>query len=428
MVDGNRGLIEYNDLFKRPPEYNRYLLSTSEKGTVALNDSILYLDVMLMGSANETYLEAFKQSPDYPSYKARFELIRMPYLRDYLTEQKIYTEQISSTEIGKPLAPHSTYVAALWAVLTRLKRPRAERFSEDVREIIRGLSPLQKADLYATGQVPEGVAIEQAKELRALVPELLSEGAETNHYEGRHGISPRDMKAVILNAAQNSNYPHLSPLAIFDELRQLVRDTSVYRFLQIEKDEPYHCYEDFIATVQDRYLDILDRELRLSIGLVDEQQYNDFFIRYIEHVTHWVKGEKIYNRLSDRYDEPDESLMLDAESKLGTQGESKKFRNNIMSSIAAWSIDHPGETIEYTVIFPQYLDALKQSFFQERLEQLKRINQNLLAYLHEQESKLSAQEITQVETTLENLCTRFHHTPDSAREAIVFLLRNRYAS
>jgi predicted Ser/Thr protein kinase len=427
LVDANRGVVEYNDLFKRPQEYNRYLLSTCEKGTVSLEHAILHLDLLMVGSANETYLEAFKQSPDYPSYKARFDLIRMPYLRSYVTEQQIYEEQISGTELGKPLAPHATYVAALWAVLTRLQRPDPDKYPSVTRDMVRKLTPLQKARLYALGEVPEGLTGEQAKELRAVVERMWHESDGRLKYEGRYGVSPREMKSIILNAAQNANYPHLSPLAIFEALRELVSDPTVYRFLQMEPDGPYARHADFIDLVQEHYLDIIDKEVRVAMGLVDEEQYTRFFERYIEHATHWVKGEQLYNKVVGAYEDPDEELMVEVEEKIGVGGEeAQKVRNDIMAGIAAWSIDHPGEPLNYIQIFPLRFEALKQSFYDERVEQLRRIKNNLMAYLTSDENPLNVAESDQVETTLNSLCAQFGHTLESAREAILFLLRHRY--
>ncbi|MFB6376172.1 MAG: serine protein kinase PrkA, partial [Bradymonadaceae bacterium] len=96
LVDANRGLIDYDDLFKRPKELNQYLLATSEKGTVSMENRILHLDSVLMATGNEDYLDAFKQTPDYSSFKGRMELVRIPYLLDYTVEELIYDEQLAT--------------------------------------------------------------------------------------------------------------------------------------------------------------------------------------------------------------------------------------------------------------------------------------------------------------------------------------------
>ena len=65
---------------------------------------------------------------------------------------------------------------------------------------------------------------EAAKLLRASVPIIYNETAADVLYEGRSGASPREVKTAIFNAAQNPNYPCLSPLAVLEELRRLKPD------------------------------------------------------------------------------------------------------------------------------------------------------------------------------------------------------------
>jgi len=105
LVAGNRGVIDFADLFKRPPEAFKYLLTCVEEGRVALDQANLFLDIVFMGSVNETHLNAFMQSPEWMSYKARMELVRVPYLRDYQQEQGIYAQQMGEVEAGKHMPP-----------------------------------------------------------------------------------------------------------------------------------------------------------------------------------------------------------------------------------------------------------------------------------------------------------------------------------
>ncbi len=425
LVDANRGAIEFNDWLKRPPELNKYLLATSEKGTVALDGVIVYLDLVLLGSSNDLYLDAFKQSPDYPSFKARLELIRMPYLLNHHTEQQIYDDHLRRTDVRKPVLPHTTWAASLWAVLTRLTRPRAEHYPSALREIIAALTPLQKADLYASGAVPDGISPEQTRELRAAIPDLMEEGEGGSDYEGRYGASAREMKLVLLNAAERSDYPHLSPLAVLDELRRLVKDPSVHRFLQLEPDGPYRRPADFIEAVSERYIDRIDREVRAAMGLVDDDQYAALFKRYIAHVRHWLSGEKLYNETTGAAEPPDERFMQDVERRIAPHQAANDLRNDIITTVAAWSIEHPGQEVDLLAIFASRLDALKHSYFQERLDQLRRITQHLLLLLNDQASALAKQDRDQAQRTLDALQRR-GYTQDGAREIVAFLLKNRY--
>ena len=149
LVDANRGVIEYSDLLKRPIEAFKYLLGTCETGHVHVTPVILFLDLLLIGNANEQNLDQFKEISEFTSFKSRIELFRVPYLLQYSTEQSIYDKQLAESSIPKPITPHVTELAALWAVLTRIKKPNAKRLPEEIGGHLDTFTPLEKALLYA---------------------------------------------------------------------------------------------------------------------------------------------------------------------------------------------------------------------------------------------------------------------------------------
>src|SRR5690606_22621846 len=107
LVDGNRGLIEFSDLLKRPIDTFKYLLIACETGSVNVGPTIAYLDTVFFGSTNELQLDAFKEFPDFMSFKARIELTRVPYLLSVTREKEIYQSDLEQIALEKPVAPHS---------------------------------------------------------------------------------------------------------------------------------------------------------------------------------------------------------------------------------------------------------------------------------------------------------------------------------
>jgi len=131
LVDANRGLLEFSDLLKRPVEAFKYLLDTIETATVSMDSFVLHLDVGFVGSTNETYLDAFKDHPISHRSRGRMRLVKVPYLSRYATEREIYAPQITKRVVGRHVAPHAIDVAALWAVLTRMRKCDASRYVQD---------------------------------------------------------------------------------------------------------------------------------------------------------------------------------------------------------------------------------------------------------------------------------------------------------
>jgi predicted Ser/Thr protein kinase len=427
LVSANRGLIEYADLLKRPLEAFKYLLGFSETQEVPLEQMILQLDEVLIASSNEKHLMAFKELPDFASFKGRIELVRVPYLRRWRVEREIYDAQVNERTVGRHVAPHATEVAALWAVLTRLKKPQAERYPPEVRALVERLTPMEKLRLYQDGEAPDRLALPQQKELRKHLASIHDESDAYPSYEGRSGASAREIKTALLNAAQSSEHDSLHPLAVLKELLALTRDKSVYEFLQQEVVDGYHDHTGFVRAVEAWYLDAVDREVRESMGLVTERQYLELFERYLQAVSAWVKGERVPNRVTGQSEKPDEARLAEFESLVMPRGqEAGQFRRSLIASVGAWRIDNPDAPVDYARIFPDLFKRLSDHFYEERQRQLKRNVENILRYVGDERAALSAKEQAQVRSTLDQMASRFGYTETSARDAIVFLVARRY--
>ena len=166
-------------------------------------------------------------------------------------------------------------------------------------------------------------------------------------YEGRIGASPREMRAVILDAAQSHVYRCLSPLAVCDEIEALCTRKNEFEWLQQDTvSGGYHDVKLFREALSARLLSSWETELYASSGLVDDVQYADLFERYVQHVSVWVKKERIRNRATGDYEEPDEKTMREVERLIEVKGDVQDARRALISGIAAWAIDHPGQKVE----------------------------------------------------------------------------------
>ncbi|MDP1824742.1 MAG: serine protein kinase PrkA [Archangium sp.] len=428
LVSANRGLIEYADLLKRPLEAFKYLLGFSETQEVPLEHMVLQLDEVLLASSNEKHLAAFKELPDFSSFKGRIELVRVPYLRRWKLEREVYDAQVTPRTVGRHVAPHATRVAAMWAVLTRLKKPIPDRYPAEARALVERLSPMEKLKLYQDQEAPDRLTVQQQRELKKLVPMLYEESDSYPNYEGRSGASAREIKTALFNAAQSPEHDSLHPLAVLKELLALTRDKSVYEYLQQEIVDGYHDHAEFVRVVENDYLDVVDREVRDSMGLVSEQQYADLFERYVQTVSAWIKGERVQNKHSGAQEKPDEARLAEFEGYVMPKGEdATAFRRSLISTVGAWRIDNPEIPVDYARIFPDLFKRLADHFYEEHKRQLKRYVENILKYLSDERSSLSPKDQQQVRKTMDEMISRFGYTEASAKDAIVFLVRKRYA-
>ena len=457
LVDGNRGIVNFSDLLKRPYEHYKYLLTATESGQVALDHMVLGLDVVFTGSTNDLDLLEFRalRSGEYQSFRARLELIRVPFLLDYRVERKIYQEQVGDILRGVHVAPHVTKVLALWGVMTRLRRPDPGHYNPKIKSVLERLSPLEKADLYAYGRVPRGLSSEEARELLAAVPQMYqekfphavvrAEGSDhiLGDYEGSFGSSVRDLKAVLLAATAEPGTTAVTAPKVFAELRRYLADAVNHRWMLLEPSgNGFHRLDGDASSITgacwERWLDLSDMEVREALGLVDEARYMELFRKYVVHASHALKGERLFDELTGELTEPDQSFMKGLERTMAPDA-GPGFRADILSRIGAWALSHPNEEPAYDEIFPDYFALLREDYYKKQKETVRKSLQKMLELLSDDDERL-ADEVSLTKTEEENArhalevllgehdggTRRERHTRETLKETLVHLAKYRY--
>jgi predicted Ser/Thr protein kinase len=428
LVDGNRGLLEYSDLLKRPVDSFKYLLGACETGSVNVGNSIAYVDTVMIGSTNEVQLDAFKEFPDFTSFKARIELVRVPYLMAAGEEQKIYASQLTQMAGEKHLAPHVAWAAGLWAVLTRLKKPNSINYPPNVSTLVSNLTPLEKARLYDSGEVPPNLSLEDRKLLRANLRKLKEEYSNIPYYEGRMGASAREVKSILFDAAQNPEFPCLSPLALLRELEEFVKRVSEYEFLKQDIKDGFHDSTEFINSVRGEYLTHVDREVRDSIGLYDSAQWEEFLKRYVQAISLVLKKEKQKNPITGKMEDPDMALIDELEKIVEAPADPQEkdlFRQNVISQIGVWSLDHRGEAVVYANVFKDFWGKLEKHYFESQKQLLTKMHDALLVF-DRGESDTTSEGGKLAQQTIANMKAKQGYCDHCAKEVILFLMRSRY--
>lgn len=425
IVEANRGILEFSDLLKRPMEAFKYLLTTVERATLGLPSATQHLDIVFFATANEKHLDAFKTSPDFSSFRGRFDLITVPYLLRSSQEEKIYARDVESIRKSKFVAPHAVEVLCLWAVMTRLKHPDPESYEASFKGLVNRLDPFGKARLYDGLPMGEDYSPAEEAAFKQIRSKIRGENIGSVIYEGRFGASPREIKALLYRIAEDPAVPSLTPMAVFAELERLVKDRSVYDFLQFEPRNKYHDAAFFIKNVREYFAKVFESEVLSAMTLVEEKQYDQLLARYIENTVASIKREKIFNRKTEAHEEPSELLMRDIEAILGVSGDAARFRESLLARIGSYRIDNPKAVIDFSVIFGDHLQRIKDHYYEA---QSRLIEDNLKAVIalgtdRERDFKEKQREIAN--TTLRELQRRFGYDEASARECVRFLMMQK---
>ena len=434
IVDANHGLLEYSDFLKRPIEVSKYLLTTCERGTINVANCVVYLDLVIVGTTNEKQLSFFKRSSDFSSFKARMELIPVPYLLRVSRELALYQRHVTSFSRERHVTPHSSRVAALWAVLTRLRKPDPKDFQGPLSTAVQKLTPVEKAYFYDTGDVPARLTEDEKKALKAGILRVRQEFEEAEgefegvfgaEYEGRRGASAREMMSILALAAGTRKHSCLTPMAIFDALEDLLKDASLYDFLRIAADGPYHDVRRFLDDVRREHFQWVTEEVYDAINLVDESEYDRFFLEYFRHVKAFHTHEKVYDSRTNSYEPPREDLMQSVEAAGRISEPREAYRSQVIMRIAAWSLDHPHVKIDYQQLFPEIHAALKERFHRERDRLLTLIERDMLKHGTDEFKLLRPAEQEQVERALASMKSKYNYCEECARDVIAYVLKCR---
>ncbi|MEZ0227787.1 MAG: serine protein kinase PrkA [Planctomycetota bacterium] len=436
LIDSNRGVVEYSDFFKRPLEINKYLLTTSEKGTISLPNYMAYLDVVLFATSNEKQLTVFKRDPDFSSFKGRIELVKCPYLLRWTVEEKIYREHIRSISGHKHVAPHSAAVVALWSVLTRLKRPRSKHYKSDLGALVSKLRPLQKAYLYDRGEAPEDWKDQERKELLANLDKIAREFRDEEEefegmldaaYEGRRGSSAREIQTLLNDATLDQGFRCLSPLAIFKAIREMCADRSVYDFLRLEADAGYGDIERLTDDVEREYRHWVQDEVQDSCALIEEKEYERVFEDYFVHVKAFDSSEKVKHRQTGQYEPANEELMNEVENVIGIKEKPNVWRKQLIMRIAGWAIDNPGRPIPYHDLFRDIFKALKQAYYKKREASVAQIEEHILRFGTDDWISVPKPEQKNVKRSLARMKVKYGYCELCAKEVLSYVLKHREA-
>ncbi len=310
-----------------------------------------------------------------------------------------------------------------------MRRNDASLYPKEITEVIAALSPLEKLRLYDTGEVPEYLTTSEAKELRHLIPELYEETLGYPNYEGRFGASAREIRTALLNAAHHGGYKCLHPVAVFEELQAILASNNVYDFLRQEVVGKYHDHKAFLETTEQIYVGWVDDEVRDAMGLASEDSYQEQFNRYVSHVSHWVKNEKMRDAATGKLRDPDENLMGNVERVLISEGERKEdFRRAVIGTIGARSLDNPQAGMpDYATIFKPYIHRLREDFFSSRHKVLAKLVQNFLRYTAGEGGGLDPKEAEAAAAMLRILEEKYLYCAACAHDTVAYLAKKRYA-
>lgn len=338
----NRGIIEFIEILKLDVAFLYDLLgATQERKIKPKKFAQTDIDEVIIGHTNEPEYRKLLSNEFMEALRDRTVKIDIPYITRFSEEKKIYERAYTSERVGKHVAPHTVEMAAMWAVLTRLEPPRKH-----------DLTPMQKLKLY-DGRSITGYTQDHVKELR--------KEAEN---EGMLGISPRYIQDKLSNALVSQKAGNtINPFLVLNELESGLKSHSL-----ITNTEEKKRYMSLLSDVRREYEDIVKNEVQRCIS-ADEDAIANLCANYIDNVKAYTQREKVKNKYTGQYEEPDERLMRSIEEKIDIPDSRKDdFRREIMNYIGALALE--GKQFDYRTN-DRLRRGLEKKLFEDQKDTIK---------------------------------------------------------
>ena len=341
----NRGMIEFVEVLKLDVAFLYDLLGASQEHRIKPKKfAQTYIDEVIIGHTNEPEYRRLQDNEFMEALRDRTVKVDVPYITRLKQEVNIYKKDFNSQKLrGISIAPHTIEMAAMWAILTRLEKPKKAN-----------LTRLQKLKLY-NGKTLANYTEDNVKELRK---ETLREGLD--------GISPRYIQDKLSNAlvmAQQMNKGSVNPFMVMNELESGLKNHSL-----ISDEEKKQEYRELLGVVKQEYEEIIKGEVQRAIS-ADDSALQRLCANYIDSVKAYTQKEKVRNQFTGQDDDPDERLMRAIEEKIEIP-ESRKddFRREIMNYIGALSLD--GKKFNYKMN-ERLHKALELKLFEDQKDSIK---------------------------------------------------------
>ena len=323
---GNRGLVEFIEVFKNDVEYLHTIITATQEKSVPSpgKGSMIYFDGLIIAHSNEAEWNKFKSDHTNEAILDRIVKIEVPYCLELDEEMKIYQKIIKKSNFKAHIAPHTIEVAAMFAILSRLS-PSTK------------VDPMTKLKIYNGEEI-----VEKGTTKRIDIMELRE---ESGTYEGMKGISTRFIIKAIDNALSNSECDCINPLSIMESIIKSIKE------MDIGADDKKK-YLGFIRdTIRKEYNKMLEKEITKAFIHSFREQAESLFNNYIDNAEAFVNKSKIKDTSTGEELNPDEEFMRNIEEQIGvSESSSKGFRADVTSYM--FYLVRSGAKIDYTSYEP----------------------------------------------------------------------------
>ncbi len=325
LCKGNRGMLEFVEMFKAPIKVLHPLLTATQegnyKGTEGL--SAIPFEGIILAHSNESEWITFKNNKNNEAFLDRIYIVKVPYCLRVSEEVKIYEKLLRNSSLSEsPCAPGSLDMMAQFAVLSRIKEP-------------------ENSNIYSKMRVYDG---ENLKDIDPNAKSYQEYRDFAGVDEGMTGLSTR-FAFKILSRVFNFDHQEVAanPVHLLYVLEQQIEREQ----FSPELEEKYISYIKGYLTP--RYIELIGKEIQTAYLESYSEYGQNIFDRYVTYSDYWIQDEEyrdtdtgeIFNRASIN----DELEKIEKPAGISNP---KDFRNEIVNFVLRARAKNSGKNPVWT--------------------------------------------------------------------------------
>ncbi|MCM2344503.1 MAG: PrkA family serine protein kinase [Alphaproteobacteria bacterium] len=392
LCTGNRGLMEFVEMFKAPIKVLHPLLTATQEGNFNGTEAIgaIPFDGIILAHSNESEWDKFRNNKENEAFIARTQIIRVPYTLRVSQELEIYKKLIRLSELADaPCAPGTFEMAAEFAVLSRLVEP-------------------ENSDVVAKMKVYDGQNIKD-KNPKAKPIEEYRKAAEGKN-EGMWGVDTRFMFKTLSQTfnftAQEGGEIAADPIHLMYVLEDRIRKEQLPK----EKTDKYIGFID--THMRPKYREFIGKEIMTAYVESFGEFGQNVFDRYIKYAENWLESNDYRDPETGKLFSRDalEKELEKIEKPAGVVN-SKDFRNEVVRFVLNARAKNNGQNPDWRS-YEKLKDVIEKSVTKNAEEMLPVISYG---------PKGDAEAQKKHESFVERMMKK-HYTPMQVRRAVEFYL------
>ncbi len=322
---GNRGILEFVEMFKAPIKVLHPLLTATQEGNYKGTEGFgaIPFDGIILAHSNESEWQSFKNNKNNEAFLDRIYTVKVPYCLRVSDEVKIYQKLLENSSLSEaPCAPGTLKMMAQFAVLTRLKEP-------------------ENSSIYSKMRVYDG---ENLKDTDPNAKSYQEYRDFAGVDEGMTGVSTR-FAFKILSKVFNFDHSEVAanPVHLLYVLEQQIEQEQ----FPPEVEERYLSYiKEFLVP---QYVEFVGKEIQTAYLESYSEYGQNIFDRYVTYADYWIQDEE--------YRDPDTGEIFDRAAlneelekieKPAGISNPKDFRNEIVNFVLRARAANGGKNPSWT--------------------------------------------------------------------------------